>query len=207
MKVKICGVNSEAAADAACEAGADWVGFVFAAPSPRLVTAEQARALSARLDTPGCVGLFVEPQDDAVRRILDAVPLDALQIYAPAARCSDIAALTGLPVWRSAPVSRPADLPMQTEGSAWVIEPRAAAGASRPGGNGLALDWTMLRGWKAPGPWLLAGGLTPANVRQAIEESGARAVDVSSGVETAPGVKSPALIAAFVKKARQAVLF
>jgi phosphoribosylanthranilate isomerase len=207
VKVKICGVNSQAAAEAASDAGADWAGFVFARQSPRTVTAGQARELAARLHATLPIGLFVEPDDDTLRRVLDAVQLHALQIYASAARCRDIAALTGLPVWRSVLVSSSADLPAQGDGEAWVIEPRPVSGASRPGGNGQAMDWSMLQGWQAARPWILAGGLTPANVSQAIEQTGASAVDVSSGVESAPGVKSPELIADFIHNAKQAVLF
>ena len=203
MRVKICGVNSPAAFDAAAEAGADWIGFVFFARSPRVVTAIEAATLSARTKSvPLRVGLFVEPSDDDLARVLDQMPLAALQLYAPAERCTLIAAKFGVPVWRSIAIASPADLPTDGDPAAWVIEPRPAAGASRPGGNAQTMDWAMLRGWNPPKPWLLAGGLTPANVRQAIAQSGAQAVDVSSGVETAPGRKSAALIAAFVSAAR-----
>ncbi len=208
MRVKICGINSDAAFDAAAEAGADWIGFVFAPASPRAVTAAQAAALSARTcGGPLRVGLFVEPDDAILHRVLELVALDALQLYAPPARCAEIAARTGLPVWRSVAVTTRADLPATPDADAWVIEPRPPAGADRPGGHGAAMDWTLLRGWPTQHPWLLAGGLSPANVRNAIAQSGAGAVDVSSGVETEAGVKSPRLIAEFVSKAKEAVLF
>ena len=203
MKVKICGVNSAAAFDAAAEAAADWVGFVFFARSPRVVTAPEAARLSARTTGgPLRVGLFVEPTDDELARVLDAVPLAALQLYAPPGRCSVIAGKFDIAVWRAVGITSREDLPTADGSAAWVIEPRAPAGASRPGGNAQTLNWDLLHGWIAPAPWLLAGGLTPANVRDAASRSGAEAVDVSSGVETAPGVKSPALIAAFVSAAR-----
>jgi phosphoribosylanthranilate isomerase len=208
VRVKICGINAEAAFDAAVGAGADWVGFVFAPASPRAVTAARAAALSARAaGGPRRVGLFVEPDDAMLQIVLDTLALDALQLYAPPARCAEIAARTGLPVWRSVAVTTRADLPDAPDCDAWVIEPRAPAGAGRPGGLGATMDWTLLRGWHTQHPWLLAGGLTPDNVRHAITESGARAVDVSSGVESETGVKAPRLIAEFVRQAKEAVLF
>ena len=108
-------------------------------------------------------------------------------------------------MWRAAHVATRADLPQAGEGAdALLIEPRPAADATRPGGNGTALDWSLLRGWLPPLPWLLGGGLTPWNVAAAVAASGATAVDVSSGVEASPGVKSPALIRAFIAAARGA---
>ncbi len=204
MRVKICGVNSPAAFDAAAEAAADWVGFVFFERSPRHVTPAAAAALSHRLPNgPRRVGLLVDPTDDAVAAVLDALPLHALQLYAPPARIAAIRARFGVPVWRAIGVAGPADLPDGAGVAAClVIEPRAPAGADRPGGNATTMDWSMLAGWEPGVPWLLAGGLTPGNVGQAIAQSGAVAVDVSSGVESAPGVKDPALIAAFVAAAR-----
>ncbi len=203
MKIKICGVNSAAAADAAAEAGADWVGLVFAPLSPRSVNPAQAALLARSVrGGPGRVGLFVEPDDDLLLRVLETVELDAVQLYATADRCRAIAAITSTPIWRSMPVASPEELPDDTEAAALVIEPRADTASSLPGGNGRPMDWRILRDWKAPAPWLLAGGLTPANVQRAIAESGAPAVDVSSGVESERGVKSPALIAAFVRAAR-----
>jgi phosphoribosylanthranilate isomerase len=204
MRVKICGVNSAATFDAAAEAAADWIGFVFFARSPRCVTASAAAMLSSRLPGgPRRVGLFVDPTDDEIAEVLDRVDLHILQLYAPDARLAVIRAKFGKPVWRALAVTTPADLP---EGAgvaaALVVEAAAPPGAGRPGGNGEKLDWTMLAGWEPDAPWLLAGGLSPDNVVEAIAVSGARAVDVSSGVESAPGVKDPALIARFVRAAR-----
>jgi len=207
VRVKICGINSAEAFDAAAEAGADWIGFVFA-PSPRAVTPAVAATLSARLrGGPARVGLFVNPDDDALHSVLDVLALDALQLYAPPDRCAGIACLTGLPVWRSVPVRTAADLPGTPDADAWVIEPQPPAAAPRPGGLGRSMDWTLLHGWNTQHNWLLAGGLTPTNVSQAITQSGARAVDVSSGVESAPGVKDTKLIRDFIKQAKKAVLF
>jgi len=204
IRVKICGINSPAAFDAAVESGADWVGFVFHERSPRHVTPARAALLSNRLrGGPPRIGLFVDPADDVLAEALDALKLHALQLYAPAERIARIRAMFGVPVWRSVAVETPADLPEDGGvAAALVIEPKARAGAALPGGNGLALNWKMLSDWNPPTSWLLAGGLTPENVAQAIVQSGAKAVDVSSGVESAPGVKDPKLIAAFVQAAR-----
>lgn len=210
MEVKICGLNDPAGLAAAVEAGADWVGFVFFPRSPRAVTPEQAAALAARHPGrsgggPGRVGLFVDPDDAALDAALGALRLDALQLYAPPARIAAIGARMAVPVWRAVAVGGPADLPAAAGAEArLVIEPRPPADATRPGGNAVRLDWTLTRGWAAPVPWLLAGGLTPEVVGRAIAASGARAVDVSSGVESAPGVKDPARVRAFVAAARAA---
>ena len=205
IRVKICGVNDEAAFDAAAAAGADWVGFVFFARSPRHVTPARAASLSARLDGgPRRVGLFVEPDDTAVEQALAHLKLDVLQIYAPATRIVEIAARFAVQVWRSVPVTGRADLPAEIgPAAALLVEPKPPPGATRPGGNATALDWSLLKSWAPAYPWLLAGGLHPGNVAHAIEASGASAVDVSSGVETEPGQKSPALIRAFIAAARR----
>ncbi len=204
VRVKICGVNSAEAFDAAADAGADWIGFVFFAGSPRAVSPAQAACLAARRPGgPARVGLFVEPSDAEIAASLALTPLDVLQIYAPPARVADIAARFGRPVWRALGVGSAADLPAAAgPAEALIVEPRAPSAASRPGGNGQAMDWSILRAWAPAYDWLLAGGLTPANVGGAIAQSGARAVDVSSGVEHAPGKKSPDLIKAFIEAAR-----
>jgi phosphoribosylanthranilate isomerase len=205
-RVKICGINSAHAFDAAADAGADWVGFVFFTNSPRHVTPEAAATLSSRqTGGPQRVGLFVSPSDDDIATVLAALHLDVLQLYDSRARASDIATRFGLPVWRSVHVATAADLPHDPgPAAALLIEPRPPEGATRPGGNATALDVSLLNGWRPAFPWLLAGGLTPGNVGASIQASQAPAVDVSSGVETAPGEKSSALIRKFIK---EAVLF
>lgn len=206
VEVKICGVNAAAAFDAAAEGGADWVGFVFVGASPRAVTPAEAARLSGRLrGGPGRVGLFVEPGDDEIARALDAVALDAVQLYASAERAAAARARFGVPVWLAVGVAGPGDLPSEAAGmDRLLLDAKPDAGAALPGGNAQPFDWTMLRGWDAPLPWLLAGGLTPGRVAEAIRASGARGVDVSSGVERARGVKDPALIRAFIAAARAA---
>jgi phosphoribosylanthranilate isomerase len=169
-----------------------------------VLTPTEAGALSARHQGgPARVGLFVAPTDADVADVLAAVKLDVLQLYADAPRAAALRARFGLPVWRAVGVTDAADLPSEAAGAdAFVVEPKPPPGATRPGGNAVALDWSLPAGWRAPAPWLLAGGLTPKNVAAAIRASGAKAVDVSSGVERSRGVKDPALIRAFVAAAR-----
>lgn len=205
VRIKICGINSPAAFDAAIEAGADWLGFVFFPPSPRFVTPAAAAALSARHPGgPPRVGLFVDPTAESIAAVLAVMPLDILQLYgtvdAPALR-----ARFGRTVWRAVGIDTACDLPHDPGGAdALVLEAKPPPHATRPGGNAAAFDWSLLRGWASPAPWILAGGLTPANVAQAIRATGAMAVDVSSGVESTRGVKDPALIRRFVVNVRAA---
>jgi phosphoribosylanthranilate isomerase len=209
MRIKICGINSADALAAAADAGADYLGFVFFPPSPRYVQPAQAAAIRAsRPEAPPAFGLFVKPSLDEIAAVLATVPLDALQIYGEADLARAARQRFGLAVWRAVGVSSPADLAAAAEAArgldGMVIESKPPPGATRPGGNATALDWSLLAGWTPPLPWLLAGGLEPGNVAEAIALSGATGVDVSSGVETAPGVKSPALIRAFIKASRKA---
>jgi phosphoribosylanthranilate isomerase len=203
VQVKICGINDAPSFDAAIAAGADWIGFAFFPPSPRYTTPAYAAGLSARSPGgPQRVGLFVDPTPEAIAATLDEVPLDVLQLYGAV----DLAALRarfGLQLWRAVGVASAADLPRDM-GAAHrlVIEARPPPGATRPGGNAARFDWSLLHSWSPPGPWILGGGLTPDNVAAAIRVSGAPAVDVSSGVERAPGDKDPALIRAFIANAR-----
>lgn len=207
-RVKICGINDAQGFDAVVDAGADYIGFNFFPPSPRYATAEQAHSLSARhTGGPQRVALFVKPSDDEVAKVLAAFRPDILQIYAPAEHAAAIRSRFGLPVWRAVGVSDAAELPCSTDGvDALLIEAKPPKDATRPGGNAVAFDWSILAGWNPGFDWLLAGGLTPENVAEAVRIGHPPAVDVSSGVESAPGVKNPALIRAFVAAARHAAL-
>jgi phosphoribosylanthranilate isomerase len=149
--------------------------------------------------------LFVEPTDDDIRAVLEATKLDVLQVHAAQERTAEIRTRFGLPVWRAIGIGTAEDLPRDAGGiDGFVLDAQPPKGATRPGGNALAFDWALLRGWHAPVPWLLAGGLNPGNVAAAVAATGATAVDVSSGVERAKGVKDPAMIRAFIKAAKAA---
>lgn len=209
MRVKICGLNDTAGYSAAVAGGADYVGFVFFPPSPRFVTSAQAAAIRAsRADGPPAVGLFVKPSLDDIAAVLAEMPLDIFQIYGTPDLARTIRSRFGRPVWLAKGVSQTADLPAAEADAdgldGLMIESKPPPGANRPGGNATALDWQILTGWRPRLPWLLAGGLTPENVAEAIRISGAEAVDVSSGVETAPGVKDPARISNFISASRNA---
>jgi phosphoribosylanthranilate isomerase len=205
VRVKICGINDPIAFDTAVAAGADWVGFNFFPPSPRYVTPAQAAVLSARArGGPTRVGLFVDPTPDAIEHTLATVPLEILQLYGaldlPAMR-----ARFGLSIWRAVGIASASDLPTEAGGAdRLLLEAKPPPQATRPGGNATRFDWSLLRTWDAPAPWILAGGLTVDNVAEAIRTTGADAVDVSSGVERERGVKDPALICAFIANARAA---
>ena len=198
------GIASARAFEAGIAHGADWIGFVFFERSPRAITPARAAALSGRQPGgAGRIGLFVGASNDEIAACLDRTALDGLQIYDTAERAQAIRERFGLPVWLACAVGSATDLPGAATCDRLMIESRPRAGSTRPGGNGVALDWAMLHGWNAPGPWMLAGGLDPGNVAEAIRQSGAPAVDVSSGVERGPGVKDPARIAAFIQAARK----
>ena len=207
VQVKICGISDASGMAAAAEAGADLVGFVFFPPSPRAVTPAQAAAIAA--PGPARVGLFVDPTDDAIAAVLAALPLDAIQLHgeeAPA-RCAEVKARFGLPVMKALGIAGHDDLAAlgayAPAVDRFLLDAKAPPGAPLPGGNAAPFDWSVLAGAAIPRPWLLAGGLTPGNVAEAIRIAGAPGVDVSSGVEAARGVKDPARIAAFVAAARR----
>jgi phosphoribosylanthranilate isomerase len=207
IRVKICGINDAASLDAAIECGADWIGFNFFPPSPRFLTPSRARELAARHKHPSPrVGLFVNPSATALAEVLAEVELDILQIYGAGADLPAFRQRFGRPIWRPVGVSVAADLPVGLGGAdALLLEAKPPPDATRPGGNAVRFDWTLTAGWRPPGPWVLAGGLDSGNVTEAIRLSGAEAVDVSSGVERAKGVKDPALIRAFIRNARAGV--
>ena len=151
------------------------------------------------------VGLFVDPSDEGIDAVLETVPLDAIQIYGRVNELPAIRARFGLPIWGPVGIATSADLPTNSlDADALLLEAKPPAEATRPGGNATSFEWALLRHWAAPAPWILAGGLTSDNVATAISETGARAVDVSSGVEYTRGVKDPALIRAFILKAKRA---
>jgi phosphoribosylanthranilate isomerase len=204
VRVKICGINDAAPFDAAIAGGADFVGFVFFPPSPRYVTAARAAELSSRVaGGPLRTGLFVDPSPAAIAAVLREVRLDVLQIYGVVGQLPALRSRFGLPIWRAVGISSAADLPADAGGAdALLLDAKPPPDATRPGGNAASFDWSLLRSWHAPVPWILAGGLTPDNVAEAIRGTGARVVDVSSGVETVRGMKDPALIRDFIANAK-----
>jgi phosphoribosylanthranilate isomerase len=210
--VKICGVNDAAGFDATVAAGADMLGFVFYPPSPRAVGPAAAAALSARTKGgPLRVGLFVDADDALLEAVLAAVPLSLLQLHGEEtpARCAAIRARFGLPVMKALGVADEADFAVLAAYAPavdrFLLDAKPPPGATLPGGNAAPFDWRLMAGRVLPRPWLLAGGLTPENVAEAVRQSGAPGVDVSSGVEQARGVKDPVKIAAFIRAARGAV--
>lgn len=208
VEVKICGITDDEAMEAAIEAGADHVGLVFFAKSPRAVTADQAADLVQLLDEVSKVGLFVDADDALLDEVLSRVRLDLLQFHGSESpeRIEQVRLEFGVPVMKVIPVATALDLaaaePFWDVADRLLFDAKPPKGADLPGGNALAFDWTILKGIQARLPWMLAGGLTPSNVADAIRISGASAVDVSSGVESAPGVKDPDKIRAFIKAAK-----
>lgn len=208
-EVKICGLSEARHVNAAIDAGARYLGFVFFDRSPRAVTPVQAAALVAEV-APGVarVGLFVDPTDARLSEVLAKVPLDVIQLHGHESpqRVAEVKALTGLPVMKAVGLSGPEDLHLLTDhglvADMLLVDAKPPEGAALPGGNGLAFDWRLLAGRRWLRPWMLAGGLTPGNVAEAVRLTGARVVDVSSGVESAPGIKDAARIDAFVTAAR-----
>jgi phosphoribosylanthranilate isomerase len=206
--VKICGLRSPADVTAVVSAGAAYAGFVFFAKSPRNLTLPEAR-LAAMAAPPGLakVALTVDADNAALDAIVEAVPLDILQLQGHESpdRVAEVRARYGLPVMKAIGIADEGDLPAIFEFSSvadqLLIDTKPPRGADLPGGNGLAFDWRLLAGRRWLRPWMLAGGLTSENVAEAVRLTGARQVDVSSGVESAPGVKDAARIAAFVAAA------
>ena len=208
IKVKICGLTEPEHVHATAEAGAAYAGFVFFEKSPRHVSIELARDLA--IEAPlglAKVALTVNADDAMLDAIMDAVPLDMLQLHGKESpeRVSEIRARYGLPVMKAIGIAEEADLvQISTYGGVadqLLVDAKAPKGADLPGGNGLSFDWRLVNRKYWPRPWMLAGGLTPDNVALAVQMTGARQVDVSSGVETAPGVKDSNLIRAFVRAA------
>ncbi len=213
IRVKICGLTRAGDVATVVEAGAAYAGFVFFAKSPRHVSVEHARDLAV-LAPPGLakVALVVNADNDALDAITGGVPLDMLQLHGSEspARVSEIRARYGLPVMKAVGVAEENDLEKiavyAQVADQILIDAKPPKDADLPGGNGLAFDWRLIAGKRWARPWMLAGGLTPETVGLATRMTGAQQLDVSSGVEAAPGQKDPARIAAFVTAARDAQL-
>jgi phosphoribosylanthranilate isomerase len=201
---KICGLSTPETLDAAIRGGASHVGFVFFPPSPRHLTRDRAAELAARVPPHvQRVGVFVDPDEALLDSVMEAGRLDVLQLHnTTPARAAAIRAKRGREVWAAVAVRTQADLAAAATytGAADRIlyDAKTPPGAALPGGMGVRFDWGLLDGFRHPLAWALSGGLDPTNVREAITRTGATLVDVSSGVESAPGVKDVAKITAFL---------
>ncbi|NWG46392.1 MAG: phosphoribosylanthranilate isomerase [Alphaproteobacteria bacterium] len=215
VAVKICGIRTAEAREAALRGGARWLGFVFYPPSPRAVAPEAAAALAAGLpEGREAVAVTVDADDGLLARIVEVVNPHLLQLHGSEspARVAAVRARFGRPVIKAIAVSDAASLAAArafepvADGLLFDAKaPKSAAGAL-PGGNGLAFDWQLLKGWSGRLPWFLSGGLRAETLGAAVALTGARRVDVSSGVESQPGVKAPALILDFLAAAGRADL-
>ncbi|MBO6854709.1 MAG: phosphoribosylanthranilate isomerase [Marivivens sp.] len=205
IRVKICGLTTPEQVEAAAAAGAAYVGFVFFPKSPRAVTPAQAAELA--LVTPvgvAKVALVVNASDAELDEITETVPLDMLQLHGSETpeRVAEIRARYGLPVMKAIGIADEDDLAAidlySDVADQLLIDAKPPKNADLPGGNGLSFDWRLVKRKYWRRPWMLAGGLTPENAAEAVRMTGARQLDVSSGVEDAPGEKNPERIQAFV---------
>ncbi|MDE2513214.1 MAG: phosphoribosylanthranilate isomerase [Alphaproteobacteria bacterium] len=202
---KICGLSTPDTVAAAIAGGARFVGFVFFPPSPRNLSPAQAAPLIRGVPVGVTrVGVFVDPDDDLLKRVLAAAPLDLVQLHGDETpeRVAQIKQRFGKKTMKAIKVAGESDLdaaPRYYGVADWLMfDARPPKAATRPGGNALAFDWELVRARQWPLPWMLSGGLTPANVAEAVRIARATVVDVSSGVESAPGVKDVAKIGAFL---------
>jgi phosphoribosylanthranilate isomerase len=213
LLVKICGLKSPETLDVAIECGADMVGFVFFEPSPRHLGLEAARALGERVRKRALkVALSVDASDEELASIIAALAPDLLQLHGheTPARVRAVRERFGLPVMKALPVAERSDL-AAAAGYArsvdrLVFDARPPREATRPGGLGKRFDWRLLEHVDAPVPFMLSGGLDADNVAEALRITRAGGVDVSSGIERAPGEKDPDKIRAFIRAARAAVI-
>jgi phosphoribosylanthranilate isomerase len=211
IRTKICGLTRPEDVTAVTEAGAAYFGLVFFPKSPRNVSIDLAREL-ALLAPIGLakVALTVNADDAQLEAITRDVPLDMIQLHGsePPERVSEVRAKFGLPVMKAVGVADAADLPKLDQYSQVadqiLVDAKPPTDGELPGGNGLTFDWRLIAGRRWSRPWMLAGGLTPENVQRAVELTGAQQVDLSSGVESAPGLKDPAKIHAFIQATKGA---
>jgi len=212
VSVKICGLKDPQHISVACKAGARYIGFNFFAKSPRSVSVAQAASLM--LDVPVGVAkvvLVVDVSNEDIAHILSETTADMIQLHGAESpeRVAEVKARFGLPVIKAIGIATHEDAAKIDQYSEvadqLLIDAKAPKGADLPGGNGVAFDWTLVQRKYWPCPWMLAGGLTAENVAEAIRLTGAKQVDVSSGVETAPGIKDEKLIADFCAAAHTAI--
>ncbi len=211
MKVKICGLTQPSHVAEAVAAGADYLGFNFFPKSPRYVShATAAGLMSGVPERVANVALVVNASDEELGALIATAGPDILQLHGSEKpeRVAEIKTRFGLPVMKAIGIATQSDLPqIDAHGAVadlLLLDAKPPKGADRPGGNAVAFDWSLLAGKDIAVPWLLAGGLGPVNVADAIQQTGAVQVDVSSGVERAPGMKDPGLMHAFIRAARAA---
>ena len=208
ISVKICGLKTPETIDATVTAGARYIGFVFYPKSPRAVTPAEAAELAVAVP-PGVakVGLVVAPDDALLDELARVVPLDMLQVHKvhDPERLAQIGARVGLPIIAAAPIASAEDvteaLRIAEPAQMVLFDAKPAEDATLPGGNGVSFDWRLLSTRRIPKPWMLAGGLTPDNVAEAIALTGTSQVDVSTGVESGPGIKDVGKITDFIRNA------
>ena len=207
-RVKICGLTSAETVSAAVQSGAAYVGFNFFPRSPRSLTVEDARSLALEIpEGVAKVALTVDASDDLLDEITANVPCDMLQLHGneSVGRVAAIKTRYGLPVMKAVGIADAPDLEAidaySDVADQILVDAKPPRDSELPGGNGLSFDWRLIAGRKWSVPWMLAGGLTPENVEEAVRLTGARQVDVSSGVESAPGVKDASAIRAFIEAA------
>lgn len=205
IDVKICGINSADALDAAVHGGATMLGFVFFAKSPRVVSPDEARALLARVpDGVVTVALMVDPTDSEAKSIGAQLPFDMVQLHGSESveRVAELKAITGKPIMKAVGIASIDDIARahayEAVADRILLDAKPPKGADLPGGNALSFDWNLIANETWTKPWMLAGGLTADNLSEAVKISGTGAVDVSSGVEDAPGHKSVDKIRAFL---------
>jgi len=207
-EVKICGLSGEEGVDAALEAGADFVGFMLFPPSPRNVPIERAAALAERArGRAKIVAVTVDPDDQLISAIADRLRPDLLQLHGKETpeRVSAIRKMSGVSVMKVLGIGTQTDLAAHADYSTdrFLLDAKPPKDATRPGGHGVAFDWTILAGFTPSVPWFLSGGLNPNNVNTALGATHTPGVDISSGVESAPGRKDPEKIHAFVRAVRE----
>ena len=205
VAAKICGLSTPETVAAAIAGGARFVGFVFFPPSPRNLSPAQAAPLVRAVPSGVTrVGVFVDPDDDLLKRVLAAAPLDLIQLHGDETpeRVAQVKQRFGKKTMKAIKVAGDDDLaaaPRYYKVADWLMfDARPPKTATRPGGNALAFDWELLSARRWPLPWMLSGGLTPENVAEAVGIAHATSVDVSSGIESTPGVKDVAKIRAFL---------
>jgi phosphoribosylanthranilate isomerase len=208
--IKICGIREPASLDVAVEARADYLGLMFYAPSPRNVTLAEASALSVRnAGRAKLVGVFVDPDNAQIGAAASTASIDVIQLHGheTPSRAAQLRRELGVAVWKVVSVSNAEDIvraEAYEDAADMILFDAKTPKGTLPGGMGLVFDWSLLGAWRGRLPWGLAGGLTPDNVTKAVRKTVAPLVDVSSGVESAPGVKDAGKIAAFCKAVRYA---